>query len=254
MSSGSGIEMVLHRRRYRIVSLCTFEQTVCQDWSGRILLRLADLSLWNLTTGNLLDQVASVKATPGGGSVSIITAALGLALVHKGISISLKRSASEIVRHQSLVNLSVNLSSSMKTLSLFADADASAFESYSVARALPRTTEIEIADRTKTMQDSLLRATEVPLESAREMTRGLEFAEAALDVADRHVMSDVVAGTLLLHTSIKSVLLNVDANLGNIQDAAQREVLKNRKAEIERASEICFERIDGRLRAALVTF
>lgn len=217
------------------------------------MLRLADPSLWNLTTGNLLDQVASVKATPGGGSVSIITAALGLALVHKGISVSLKRSASELVRHQSLVNLSVSLSSSMKTLSLFADADASAFKSYLAARELPRTTEIEIADRIKMMQDSLLRATEVPLESAQEMARALEFTETALDVADGHVMSDVVAGTLLLHTSIKSALLNVDANLGSIQDAAQREVLKNRKAEIEQASEMCFERIDGKLRAALVT-
>jgi methenyltetrahydrofolate cyclohydrolase len=218
------------------------------------LLRLADLSLWNLTTGNLLDQVASVKATPGGGSVSIITAALGLALVHKGVSVSLKRSASELVRHQSLVNLSVSLSSSMKTLSLLADADASAFESHLVARALPRTPKIKIADRTKTMYDSLLRATEVPLESAQEMARGLEFAEAALDVADRHIMSDVVAGTLLLHTFIKSVLLNVDVNLGSIQDAALREVLKSRKAEIERASEMCFERINGKLRPALATY
>jgi methenyltetrahydrofolate cyclohydrolase len=217
------------------------------------MLRLADPSLWNLTTVNLLDQVASVKAVPGGGSVSIITAALGLALVHKGISVSLKRSASELVRHQSLVNLRVSLSSSMKMLSLFADADASAFESYLVARARPRTTEIEIADRTKTMRNSLLRATEVPLESALEMVRALEFTETALDVADGHVMSDVVAGTLLLHTSIKSVLLNVDANLGSIQDAAQREVLKNRKTEIEQASEMCFARIDGKLRAATAT-
>ena len=86
----------------------------------------ADPSLWNLTTANLLDQVASVKATPGGGSVSIITAALGLALIHKAISVSLKRSASEVVRHQSLVDLSASLSSSMKALSSFADADANA--------------------------------------------------------------------------------------------------------------------------------
>jgi methenyltetrahydrofolate cyclohydrolase len=216
--------------------------------------RLANPSLWNLTTGNLLDQVASVKATPGGGSVSIITAALGLALVHKGISVSLKRSANEDIRHQSLVNLSVSLSSSMKILSSFADADASAFESYLVARALPRTTEIEIADRTKTMHDSLLRATEIPLESAEEMAHGLEFAEATLDVADAPVMSDIVGGTLLLHTSIKSVLLNVDANLGGIQDAAQRQALTHRKTKIEQASEMCFKRIEDKLRTSLVTF
>jgi formiminotetrahydrofolate cyclodeaminase len=84
----------------------------------------------------------------------------------------------------------------MKTLSLFADADASAFESCLVARALPRTTEIEIADRTKTMHNSLLRASEVPLEAAQEMARGLELAEAALDLADGHVMRDVVAGNI----------------------------------------------------------
>jgi formiminotetrahydrofolate cyclodeaminase len=213
----------------------------------------ADPSLWNLTIENLVDQVASVKAIPGGGSVSIITAALGIALVHKGISVSLKRSATDLVRHHNLVSLSASLSSSMKALSSFADADASAFESYLVARALPHATEIEIADRTKTMHNRLLRATEVPLESAQEMARGLELAGAALNLADGHVMSDVVAGTLLLHTSIRSVLLNVDANLDGIRDAAEREVLKLRKTEIEQASEMCFERIQDKLRARLVT-
>ena len=63
------------------------------------------------------------------------------------------------------------------------------------------------------------------------MARALEFTETALDVADGHVMSDVVAGALLLHTSIRSVLLNVDANLGSIQDAAQREVQRTKKAK-----------------------
>jgi formiminotetrahydrofolate cyclodeaminase len=123
----------------------------------------------------------------------------------------------------------------MVSLSELADADSFAFQEYLKACALPRTTEDERAIRRAAKEDGLLRATQIPLEAAAEMSRGLEFAERAARLVDGHVRSEVLAGGVLLRASIKSVLLSVDANLHGISDAALRDSLKLRRNELERA-------------------
>ena len=195
-------------------------------------------SLWTLTAAQLRDRVASTDPTPGGGSVSIITAALGAASIQKGVTVSLKKSAADFARHQSLLDLSYRGSALLASLSELADADSVAFQRYLKACALPRTTENEKALRRTVREDGLVRATEVPLEAAAEMARGLEFAEAAASLVDIHVRSEVLAGRVLLQASIESVLLNVDANLPGISDETTRNALKLRRNELEHVAGI----------------
>ena len=195
-------------------------------------------SLWTLTAAQLRDRVASTDPTPGGGSVSIITAALGAASIQKAVTVSLKKSAADFARHQSLLDLSYRGSALLASLSELADADSVAFQRYLKACALPRTTENEKALRRTVREDGLVRATEVPLEAAAEMARGLEFAEAAASLVDIHVRSEVLAGRVLLQASIESVLLNVDANLPGISDETTRNALKLRRNELEHVAGI----------------
>ena len=190
-------------------------------------------SLWTLTAAQLRDRVASINPTPGGGSVSIIAATLSVASIQKGLIVSLKRSPASIDRHQSLLDLSARASALMSSLSELADADSLAFQGYLQACALPRTTEGEKAFCRVARQDGLVRATRIPLEAAAEMSRGLEFAERAARLVDKHVRSEVLAGGILLRASIQSVLLNVDANLPGISDAVVRDALKAQRNEFE---------------------
>ena len=192
-------------------------------------------SLWTLTAAQLRDRVASTDPTPGGGSVSIVTATLGVALIQKGLVISLKRSPANVARHQSLLDLSERASALMSSLSELADADSHAFQGYLIACALPRTTEGEKAFCRGARQDGLVRATRIPLEAAVEISRGLEFAERAARLVDEHVRSEVLAGGILLRASIKSVLLSVDANLPGISDAVVRDALRAQRNELEGA-------------------
>jgi len=196
----------------------------------------AATSLWTLTAAQLRDRVASTDPTPGGGSVSIIAATLGIASIHKGVVVSLKKSAADSAKHQGLLDISSKTSELMASLSELADADSRAFQGYLDACALPRTTEGEKAARNAAREGSLVRATQVPLEAAAEMGRGLEFAEAAARLVDLHVRSEVLAGVVLLRASIQSVLLSVDANLSGIYDAGLRDALSLRRKEFERAS------------------
>ena len=193
-------------------------------------------SLWMLTAAQLRDQVASIDPTPGGGSVSIVTATLGVASIQKGITVSLKKSAADFARHHNLLDLSSRASALMISLSELADADSLAFQRYLKACALPRSTEGERAFRRAAREDGLVQATQIPLEAATEMTRGLVFAESAARLVDAHVRSEVLAGGVLLRASIKSVLLSVDANLPGISNAAVRDALKLQRNELERAA------------------
>ena len=168
----------------------------------------------------------------------MITAALGAASIQKAVAVSLKKSAVDFARHQSLLDLSYHVSALMASLSELADADSFAFQRYLRACALPRTTENEKALRRTAREDGLVRATEVPLEAAAEMARGLDFADAAASLVDIHVRSEVLTGGLLLRASIESVLLNVDANLPGISDETIRDALKLRRNKLEHLAKV----------------
>lgn len=195
----------------------------------------AHISLWTLTTAQLRDQAASTDPTPGGGSVSIVTATLGIASIHKGVIVSLKKSEVGSARYRSLLEISSGASALMVSLSELADADSLAFQCYLEACALPRTTEAEKTFRKAAREAGLVRATQIPLQAAAEMGRGLAFVEAAEKLVDMHVRSEVLAGEVLLRASIKSVLLSVDANLSGIPDTALRDALRVQRNELERA-------------------
>ena len=171
----------------------------------------------------------------------MITATFGLALIHKGAAVSIKKASADLVRGRQLLNLSSKILTSIGSLSALADADSDAFQSYLRAGALPCTTERERSSRKAAREASLLRATQIPLQSAVEMDRGLEFVEAAEKLVDTHVRSDVLAGGFLLRASIKSVLLSVDANLSGISDVALRNALRQQRNELGPESKLVAE-------------
>jgi methenyltetrahydrofolate cyclohydrolase len=192
-------------------------------------------SFWDLNMAEMRDLVASVKPTPGGGSVSVVSAVFGLALISKGIAISIRHVDAESPRHQILLEAKNSLGISMKRLGAFADADANTFQTYLRARAMPHITEDETQARTLAMNTALLDAIRIPLEAAREMCTCMAVADTATKLSDDRVLSDVVAGALLLRASISSVLLNVDINLVHLSDSALREQLHSQRVQLEAA-------------------
>lgn len=195
-----------------------------------------------LTAAQLRDRVASIDPTPGGGSVSIIAATLGVASIHKGAAVSLKKASADSARHQRLSHLGSKAAALMSSLSELADADSLAFQAYLKAGELPRATEDERAARKIAREAGLVRATQVPLEAAAAMGEGLEVAGAVAELVDAHVLSEVLAGAELLRASIHSVLVSVDANLSGISDSELRDALKLQRDELEGAASLPVER------------
>ena len=193
-------------------------------------------SIWALNATQVRDLTASLSPTPGGGSISVFTATLGLALVHKGASISLKRSGEDVLRREALVELCEKINSSLVLMSGFADDDSEAFQNYLVARSLPRATEGEKALRNAALEAAILHATRIPIASGREICVALAQAERAVKISDHHLLTDVFGGAILMKAAVEAVLLNVVANVFLLSDEGMRAALQQERIELERTS------------------
>jgi formiminotetrahydrofolate cyclodeaminase len=193
-------------------------------------------SIWALNATQVRDLTASLSPTPGGGSISVFTATLGLALVHKGASISLKRSGEDVLRREALVELCEKINSSLVLMSGFADDDSEAFQNYLVARSLPRATEGEKALRNAALEAAILHATRIPIASGREICVALAQAERAVKISDHHLLTDVFGGAILMKAAVEAVLLNVVANVFLLSDEGMRAALQQERIELERSS------------------
>ncbi len=190
-------------------------------------------SIWSSTAAQVLDLTASLSPTPGGGAISVFAASLGLALVHKGASISLKRAGEDIGRREALSKLCDDVQATLSAISGLADDDCQAFREYLATRSLPQSTEGEKTLRTTAMEAAILQATKIPLLSAQKVCHALEYAEIAVKLADLHLLTDIFGGALIMEGAARAVLLNVVANLALISDEKTRVSLENERIELE---------------------
>ncbi len=208
-------------------------------------------SIWALNATEVRDLTASLSPTPGGGSISIFAATLGLALVHKGASISLKRSGEDVTRREALTELCEEIKSTLGIMSGFADDDSQAFQNYLQARSMPRTSNEEKTLRDAAMEAAILRATRIPISSAREICSALVQAQRAVDLSDRHLLTDILGGAYLMRAAVEAVLLNVSANAPLIAEDGMRQGLLQEKVDLERSSVELSESIARAYRARL---
>ena len=196
-------------------------------------------SIWVLNAAEVRDLAASLSPTPGGGSISVFSATLGLALVHKGASISLKRAGEDADRREILTVLCEKISCALASMSLLADEDSRAFQHYLEARSLPRTTDGERSIRIAAMETAILHATRIPVASAKEICAALEQTEVAVNLSERHLLTDIFGGALLMRAALDAVLLNVDANMPLLSDGGIRADFERERGELQR---LCTER------------
>lgn len=168
-------------------------------------------SVWDMTLAEFRDAIES-RSMPGCGAAASATAAVGLALVLKGLRITEakapdKERAALIERADAVLG----------TLGDTADEDVQAFNAYLDARKRARD------DKTgdSALDAALERINGVPLEAARRCLDGLALAAPALTLTRASLHSDTHAGARLLHAGLTTVLLNVDANTAG--QAAGRE-------------------------------
>ncbi len=166
-----------------------------------------------------LDDAASGKPTPGGGSVAALAGALAVSMgsmvanftVGKKKYLEVEPEVKEILARCEEVRA--------KLLEL-TDADTRAYAKVSAAYGMPKETDEEKQSRSKAISGACREALAVPLEVARACRVTLDAARRLAGIGNRNLVSDAGVSAVLAEAALAAAVLNVEINLASLKDEA----------------------------------
>jgi formiminotetrahydrofolate cyclodeaminase len=165
-----------------------------------------------------LDDAASGKPAPGGGSVSACVGGLGAALVAMVCNLTLGKEKFADV--QAPVRELVGKADAARVeLEQLLQDDTVAYNGVIDAYKLPKDTEEQRAARTAAIQAGLVVAANVPLQICRVAAEVCRLARTAADIGNPAAITDAGIGAILGEAAALGAALNVKINLGSIKDA-----------------------------------
>ncbi|HCM97120.1 MAG: glutamate formimidoyltransferase [Chloroflexi bacterium GWB2_49_20] len=194
----------------------------------------------NTVNFSILDEFASSRPTPGGGSAAAYTGAMAAALVSMvaRLTIGKKKYSSVEAQMQEILLQSEKIRSQLKD---YVQQDAQAFERVMAAFKLPNeSSELETA-RMHAIEDATRYAAQIPMQVAQWSVMILALSERTAVLGNINAISDAGSAGALAMASIKSASYNVRINLANLTNEVtiesmqtQIEQLEKRAANIER--------------------
>ena len=172
----------------------------------------------NETLPVYLDDAASGKPAPGGGSVSACVGALGAALTSMVCNLTIGKEQFAAVEGRMREVLAASAAARARLQRLLQD-DTSAYGGVLAAYRLPKDTDEQRAARHQAVQDGLVVAADVPLQICRVAVEVCRLAKVAADLGNANAVTDAGIGALLGEAAAVGAALNVRINLGSIDDA-----------------------------------
>jgi methenyltetrahydrofolate cyclohydrolase len=169
------------------------------------------------TLRTYLDDAASGKPAPGGGSVSACVGALGAALVAMVCNLTLGKEKYAAVEPQ-VKELVAQADDARARLEKLLQDDTVAYNGVIEAYRLPKETAEEQAARSQAVQDGLIIAANVPLDICRVALEVCRLARTAAEIGNPGAVTDAGIGALLGDAAAQGGALNVKINLGSIRD------------------------------------
>jgi len=174
-----------------------------------------DERLTQLSVRRLVERLSTSDPVPGGGSASAMAGAMGAALVHMVIELTVDRPAAD--GHEgSLTAMRTAVAAWQSELLNLAELDANAYDAVVRARRLPRESHRQREARAVQVAAALREATRIPLETARAASEVLELAFQLAPIGNRNAISDVGVAALLAVAALRGAALNVEINLPHI--------------------------------------
>lgn len=176
------------------------------------------------TVGAWLTDLASEAPAPGGGAGAAMNAAVGAALVAMVCNLTIGKpryAAAEDVMTEVLARADALREQALG----LAERDAAAFDRVAAAYRLPKETEQQKQARSAEIQQALVGAAEVPLETAALAAEVVALARRILDGANVNVLSDVAVAAGSARAALSAAAINVEVNLAALHDAERRAAL-----------------------------
>ena len=153
-----------------------------------------------------LDDLASDRPTPGGGSTAALSGAMGAALTCMVARLTLGKAdyAEAQPEIESIIERAERLRTRFQQL---IQADIEAYGQLSACFKLPRATSEEKTARTKAIQERLVEAALVPLEMAECAAELIWYCQRVAEIGNKNVLSDIgVAATLAFAAGFWSLM------------------------------------------------
>ena len=164
-----------------------------------------------------LDDAASNKPAPGGGSVSACVGALGAALVSMVCNLTLGKEKFAGVQDE-IQKIVEGTESCRARLEKLLQEDTTAYSGVIQAYKLPQDTDEEKAARKAAVQAGLVVAANVPLEICRVAVEVCRWSRTAAELGNPGAVTDAGIGAILGEAAVVGGALNVKINLGSIED------------------------------------
>lgn len=178
------------------------------------------MKLIDMTVRDYLDLLKSDAPAPGGGSVSALTGAQGLALMLMVADLTLTREKyqadHELCRQVKEAGLPL-----FESMSEAMDRDTDAYNMVFAAYKLPKETDEEKAARSKAIGEANLTATKVPFEVMTLAHEGLKLASKLVNHSNTNAASDLGVAASCMETAAKGAWQNVVINLPGVKDPEQ---------------------------------
>ena len=190
-----------------------------------------------MTLDKYRDALASNDPTPGGGTASAVALSQGAALAVMVCKLTLSSEkwksgwdgavlANEIA--EPLLEIGHQL----------AYEDAHSFDGVMAAYKLPKETEEDKDMRNEAIQNGLLEAAKVPLQTAKHSYKLLHSLEELARTGNSNAVTDVGVSALLATAACKGALFNVEVNLKSLPD----KICQNIQLEHDEIKQKCREK------------
>jgi formiminotetrahydrofolate cyclodeaminase len=186
-----------------------------------------------------LDDLASAKPTPGGGSTAAVSGAMGAALVCMVARLTLGKAEYAAVHTE--VEEIVQSTEALRTrFQILMFEDMEAYGRLSACFKLPKATGEEKAARTRVIQASLVDAALVPLEMAERAIELVHYCQRIAEIGNKNVLSDIATASTLASSAATGASWMVRVNIQGLKDQTQAEELNHRlNAALHAVTEGC---------------
>ncbi|MBE0700272.1 MAG: cyclodeaminase/cyclohydrolase family protein [Acholeplasmataceae bacterium] len=200
------------------------------------------MKLIDMEVKRFIQEIDSKSPAPGGGSVSALSATLGVALTKMVGHLSVEKKkflaldpAIQIQFHQ----IMKSLDTIKEDLYPLIDQDTDAFNLIMQAFGLPKSTDDEINHRNQKIEAGTIEAIRVPSEVAKMALKAMVHLPFVIKYGNRQTASDLGVAALMLASGIEGACLNISINLPGLSDKKKVEEYRNHvKTWVEQATRI----------------
>jgi glutamate formiminotransferase/formiminotetrahydrofolate cyclodeaminase len=184
------------------------------------------------TAPDFLDDLASAKPTPGGGSAAAYAGAAAAALVAMVARLTVGKKKYAAVEAQ-MWPLIEAAEEQRQALTRAVTQDAAVFEKYMAAVHLPKETSEQQSARAAAVESATYGAAQVPLEVTRRAVAVIGLALQAASLGNLNAISDAGSAAALARAALTGAGYNVRTNSLNLTDRSMAQALVDQVVALE---------------------